>query len=164
MRGWMLAGLVTLLTATGHVAGGGTVEGLSTLAVLVPLMATALIALADRCRCVVAVLLTLGIGQAVLHLLLGVVTHDHHVGSVPGAAMIAAHSVATVVAAAATTHADAAVTALVTALRRVLPRRLRLAAVDVALPTRAVPSAEVPLRATLGLVAAHARRGPPVAC
>ena len=67
VRGAVLAALITLLTATGHVVGGGTVVSLSPLAVLVPLLATVLVALAERCRGIVATLLTLGAGQLALH-------------------------------------------------------------------------------------------------
>jgi hypothetical protein len=76
--------------------------------------------------------------------------------------MVAAHAVATVLVAPVVCAADAAVTGLVNALRRILPRRLRVPAVDVPLPARAVPGADVPLLAAVGLVVAHARRGPPV--
>jgi hypothetical protein len=166
-RGSLLAGLVTLLTATGHLAGGAPVQHLSPLVVLVPLLVTVLVAVAGRCRGVVAVLSTLGVGQAVLHQLLTVLAaHDHVAGAtaLPAAAMVTAHAVATVATAVLVSHADTAVAALAAALRRVLPRRTRPAVVNVAPPARAVPAADVPLRATLGLVAAHSRRGPPAAC
>ena len=78
--------------------------------------------------------------------------------------MLVAHAVATLVTAALVARADAAVTALTHALRRVLPRRLRLCPVDVAPPARPVPDVAVPLLASLVPLAAHGRRGPPVAC
>jgi hypothetical protein len=78
--------------------------------------------------------------------------------------MVAAHAVATLVTAVVMAYADAAVTGLVTALRRLRPRRPRVAAVDVAPPARPVPDAAVPLVASLVLVAAHTRRGPPIGC
>jgi hypothetical protein len=163
VRGALLAGLVTLLTATGHVAGGGSIAQLSPLAVLVPMLLTVLVTLADRCRGIVAVLTALGAGQAGLHHLLDVLgPHGHAADGAYPASMVAAHAVATLLIAPVVCSADAAVAGLVGALRRILPRRLRVPAVDVPLPARAVPGADVPLLASVGLVAAHARRGPPV--
>jgi hypothetical protein len=164
-RGALLAALATLLTATGHVVAGGTLQDLSPFAVLVPLLATVLITLAERCRGIVATLVALGAGQICLHYLLVVLSaHAGAQATYSTTSMVAAHAVATLVTAAVVAHADAAVTALVTAVRRILPRRLRLPAVDVPLPARPVPDADVPLLASVGLTAAHARRGPPIAC
>ncbi len=163
VRGALLAVLVTLLTATGHIAGGGSLEQLSPLAVLVPMLVTVLVTLAERCRGILAVLTALGAGQAGLHHLLDLLgPHDHagDGGAYP-ASMVAAHAVATLLVAPVVCAADAAVTGLANALRRIMPRRLRVPAVDVPLPVRAVPGADVPLLASVGLVAAHARRGPP---
>ena len=95
VRGVLLASLATLLTAVGHVAGGGSLEQLSPLAVLVPMLATVLVAVAERCRGVVAVLAALGVGQAVLHYLLVVLTTHGHGAAVPALSMVAAHAVAT---------------------------------------------------------------------
>jgi hypothetical protein len=109
----------------------------------------------------------LAAGQAALHFLLVVLTaHDHHVGSEPvsGTAMVAAHAVVTLLVAVSVCHADAAITALVGALLRVLPHRLRPAPVDVPLPACPVPDVGVSLRAAARLIAAHARRGPPITC
>jgi hypothetical protein len=39
VRGWVLAGLSTLLTTVGHAAGGGTLPDLTILVVLFPLLA-----------------------------------------------------------------------------------------------------------------------------
>ncbi len=167
MRGANLATLVTLLTATGHLLGGGTLTGLSSLAVLVPLLATVLVAVAERCRGIAAVLAALGIGQLVLHYLIVVLAAHGHSGTdaaFSGWAMVAAHALATLAIAVVLSRADAAVTALVAALCRILPRRLRVTAVDVAPPACPVPDTDVPLAASLALVAAHARRGPPIAC
>jgi hypothetical protein len=166
VRGSTLAALVTLLTATGHVVGGGTLVGLSPLAVLVPLLATVLVATAERCRGVAATLVALGAGQFGLHYLLVVLTAHGHRAAAPFSTptMVAAHVAATLVLAVVVAHADAAVTALVTALRRIRPRRPRVGAVDVAPPVRPVPDAAVPLVASLVLVAAHTRRGPPIGC
>lgn len=107
----------------------------------------------------------LAAGQTALHfLLIALTTHDHPAGSAPVsvAAMVAAHAVVTLLVAVSVCHADAAITALVGALLRVLPHRSRVAPVDVPLPTRPVPDIAVSLRATARAVAAHARRGPPI--
>ena len=80
LRGSVLAALVTLLTVAGHVAGGGTVAGLSPLAVLVPLLALVLVTLAERCRGPVATVALLGAGQLGLHLLLQVLSPHGHAG------------------------------------------------------------------------------------
>jgi hypothetical protein len=161
VRGTVLAGLVTLLTATGHVAGGGSLADLSPLAVLVPLLAQVLVAAADRCRGLLAVVVTLGTGQLALHYLLVVLT-AHDSAAVTGSTMLAAHAVATLATAVVVIHADAALAALLAASCRLLPRRPTVAAVDVVPPTRPVPGADVPLVAGLVLLAAHARRGPPI--
>lgn len=164
LRGSVLAALVTLLTVAGHVAGGGTVAGLSPLAVLVPLLATVLVTLAERCRGPVATVALLGAGQLGLHLLLQVLSPHGHAGSpAPAAAgMLAAHAVATLLAAAAVTHADAAASALLAALRRTRPRRPAPAVVDVPPRVHPAPDPAVPLRAGLVPLTAHVRRGPPV--
>jgi hypothetical protein len=162
VRGTVLAALVTLLTATGHVAGGGSLADLSPLAVLVPLLAQVLVAAADRCRGLPAVLVALGSGQLALHHLLVVLTAHDSAGADTGSAMLAAHAVATLATAVVVNHADATLAALLAASRRLLPRRPTVAAVDVAPPVRPVPSADVPLVAGPALLAAHARRGPPI--
>ena len=63
MRGTLLAALVTLLTATGHLLGGGTVVDLSPFVVLVPMLATVVVALAERCRGLLRTVGVLALGQ-----------------------------------------------------------------------------------------------------
>lgn len=108
--------------------------------------------------------MTLGAGQVVLHHLLALMSAHDHGGGLSTAYVLAGHAVATLLLTPVLCLADAAVDGLLGAVHRILPRRLRVAAVDVALPTRAIPAADVPLLASVGLVAAHARRGPPIAC
>ena len=158
LRGAVLAALATLLTVVGHVAGGGAAVQLAPVTVLLPLLATVLVAVAERCRGVAATVVALGAGQAVLHLVLSVLTGHDHMG--PTWSMLTAHALATVLLAAVLCSADRAVAGLVRALRRILPRRLRTRAVVVPLPARPVPN-DVPLLASVVLVVAHARRGPP---
>jgi hypothetical protein len=166
VRGSILAALATLLTATGHVVGGGSLVGLSPLAVLVPMLATVLVAVAERCRGVAATLLALGAGQVALHYLMVVLTvHGHRApGTFSTVAMVVGHAVATLAIAVVLAHADAATAALLGALRRIRLRRPRTGVVDVAPPVCPVPDAAVPLLAGLVTLAAHARRGPPVTC
>jgi hypothetical protein len=165
VRGSVLAALVTLLTATGHVAGGGSLVDLSPLAVLVPLLAQVLVAVAGRCRGAVGLLVVLGGGQVTLHYLLLVLTaHGTAAGTFSGTAMITAHAVATLATAVTLAHADGAVAALLTALARTVRRRPPVAPVAVAPPARPVPDEAVPLAASLVALAAHARRGPPTGC
>ena len=102
VRGMLLTALATLLTATGHVIAGGTVVDLSPFVVLVPMLATVVIALAERCHGLLRTVGVLALGQAALHFLLIVLSaHDHHVGSEPvsGTAMVAAHAVVTLLVA-----------------------------------------------------------------
>ena len=136
LRSAALAVLSTLLTAVGHVAGGGTVPDLALLVVLFPLLAGAFVTVAEHCRGVVGMIATLGAGQRALHLLL-VLLHpmDHLAEPVvsPGPGML-------------------------------VPRRLRPLPADRPLPTRAVPGPAVPARIARALAVTHVRRGPPVGC
>lgn len=166
LRGGALATLSALLTAVGHVAGGGALPDLTLLAVLLPLLAAVFVSLAQCCRGLAGTVVMLAAGQVVLHHLM-VLLHPPHVaepGALGGPAMLGMHAAITVVMAAALRHADRATAAMVAALRRVLPRRLAPPPVDPPLPTRPVPDLDVPARLARVLTVAHARRGPPVAC
>jgi hypothetical protein len=167
LRSAALAMLSTLLTAVGHVAGGGTVPDLALLVVLFPLLAGAFVTVAEHCRGVVGMIATLGAGQLALHLLM-VLLHpmDHLAEPVvsPGPGMLGLHAAVTLVIAGVLRYADAAAAELGAALRRVVPRRLRPLPADRPLPTRAVPGPAVPARIARGLAVTHVRRGPPVGC
>ena len=145
LRSAALAVLSTLLTAVGHVAGGGTVPDLALLVVLFPLLAGAFVTVAEHCRGVVGMIATLGAGQLALHLLM-VLLHpmDHLAEPVvsPGPGMLGLHAAVTLVIAGVLRYADAAA----------------------ALPTRAVPGPAVPARIARALAVTHVRRGPPVGC
>lgn len=166
LRGATLAALCTLLTATGHLVGGGALPGLAPLVVLFPMLAAVVAELGHRCRSVASVLAVLGAGQVVLHYVLVVLApHAHGDGAAVSAVqMLAMHLLATLVLAVMVRCADSALLALFAALCRVLPRRPPLVPVDGSLPTRAVPEADVPMRLIAALAWADSRRGPPITC
>src|SRR4051794_2502763 len=122
LRGLVTAGLCTLLIAVGHVLGGGALPDLAVLAVLFPLLTGAVVGLADRCRNTAATVAVLAGGQYALHVLLGVL-HPHGSATGPSAVtMVALHAAATVVVALLLRHADRALVAAGSAVRRMLRR------------------------------------------
>lgn len=161
-RGCLLAGLTALLTAVGHLAGGGALPDLALLVVLGPALAWPVVAVADRCRGTVGALVVLGGGQLLLHELLSS-THAHHTaGDSPS--MLLTHTLVTLLTAAALRFADRGVAAVVAALGRVAPRRAPAAVADRPLAVLVVPGDDVPAAVSRVLSATHARRGPPVRC
>ena len=131
-----------------------SVPDLAVLVVLFPLLTGAVVGVADRCRSTSATIATLAGGQYALHVLLAVLHPHPPVDAAPsGLTMFALHAVATLVVTVLLGHADRALAAVGSALRRVLPRR------------PFVPPADGPLRslrvAAVALVApaARARRG-----
>ena len=162
LRGLVTAGLSTLLIAVGHVLGGGAVPDLAVLVVLFPLLTGAVVGLADRCRTTAATAAVLAGGQYALHVLLGVL-HPH--GSVAGPSavtMFALHATVTVVVALLLRHADRALVAAGSAVRRML-RRPFVPPADAPLPPlRVAVARQLPRRRALAVV--PARRGPPVGC
>lgn len=161
LRGAVLASLSTLLTALGHLAGGGTLPDLGLLVVLLPLLALAVSSTAERVRGPVGTLLVLGGGQFVLHELLEFLGHDH-AGIASGPSMLAGHAVATVLSGLLLRDADRLLSALARALRRVVPRRSAPLPADAPLRTLAVPAAGVTGHVRRAAVGAVLRRGPPV--
>lgn len=165
-RGIALAAFSGLLTAVGHLAGGGTLGDLGLLVVLLPLLAGVFVSLAERSRGPLAVVAVLGAGQLVLHYLM-VLLHpaqDAAAGMPGGPSMLLMHAVVTLVSAVGLRYADAAVAAMARPLRRVLTRRLNALPADRPLPTLAVPGPGLVARLVRVLLVAHARRGPPVGC
>ena len=107
---------------------------------------------------------TLGGGQYALHVLLGLL-HPHGPSSPArsAATMVALHAAATLVVAVLLHHADGALVAVRSALRRVLPRRPFVPPADAPLPPLLTGSGDrLPRR--LALAASPTRRGPPVGC
>jgi hypothetical protein len=164
LRGVVTAGLSTLLIAVGHVLGGGTIPDLTVLVVLFPLLTGAVVGVADRCASLRGTVATLAGGQVALHVLLGVLHPHPPVDAAPnGLTMLALHAVATLVVTVLLRHADAALAAVGSALRRALPRRPFVPPADgPLLPLRVALVALVPRE--LALAAVPARRGPPVGC
>lgn len=109
--------------------------------------------------------MVLAAGQFGLHHLLTLLhPNNHETGPaiLGGTGMLAMHAVATLVVAVLVRCADRALIALAAALRRVAPRRLAAAAVDLPLPTMPVPGPAVPAHLARAFAASTRRRGPPV--
>jgi len=160
LRGTALASLTTVLTALGHLAGGGTLPDLALLVVLLPLLGLVVVPLAQRARGRVGVLAVLGGGQLALHELLTLLGHAH--AEVGGPRMVAMHVVAIVLSGLLLQHVDTLLTALARALRRVLPARPAPLCADAPLPTRVVPAAGTLGHVRRAAVGAVLLRGPPV--
>lgn len=164
LRAAAVAALCGLLTATAHVAGGGALPDVAALVLLLPLLAVALLGVAQRARGALARFGVLAAGQSGLHVLLAVL-HPHQDGVVGyGSGMVAAHALATVATAVLLARADAAIAAVVTALRRLVPRRPRTRVPHPAPPVRPVPAPGHPARSLRVHRRARPRRGPPVPC
>ena len=111
-----------------------------------------------------ATIATLGGGQYALHVLLAVLHPHPAVDAAPsGLTMFALHAAATLVVTVLLRHADHALAAVGSALRRVLPRRPFVPPADGPLrPLRVASAARVARQ--LALAAVPTRRGPPVGC
>lgn len=175
LRAGVLAAFSAVLTAAGHVAGGGRLPDLTVLVVLLPLLAGLFTTVAERLRTPVGTIVVLGAGQLALHELIELLspahaTHHamaaHYAPALPpstGAGMLAIHALATLVTAVALRFADRAIAAVGAALRRAV-RRPPVLCADRPLATLAGPGPAVTLRLACALAAAHVRRGPPVGC
>ena len=159
LRGVTLTLLVALLTTIGHVGAGGGLPDLSLLVVLLPLLGSAFVAVAERTRGFAGTVAVLGVGQLVLHTTLSAL---HPMAADGGRPMLVTHVLITLVTAVAVRYADAAVLAVAAVLRRAMPRRLAPPPADRPLPTRPVPPLHVPARRARLLAVADVRRGPPV--
>jgi hypothetical protein len=167
LRAVVVSGLSALITAVGHVAGGGTVPDLSVLVLLLPLLAYGFVGIAGRCHGLLGTIGVLAAGQLTLHCLIELLHPAHHgtqAALVPGAQMIAMHALATLLTAVALRHADRGVAALRTALDQVLPRRLIPPPADRPLRVLVAVDPAVPARLARAFTVAHLLRGPPVAC
>ncbi|MGQ0574342.1 MAG: hypothetical protein ACT4RN_09075 [Pseudonocardia sp.] len=167
LRAATLAMLVTLLTALGHRAGGGALPDLALAAILLPLLAAASVAFAQRTATLPRAVTILGAGQVLLHHLLAALhPGSHHAADavLAGPAMLAMHALATVAAAVLLCRADRAVAAVRAAVARIVPRRRRGPVVAVPLVVAIVPGPVVALRLARAGLAPVLRRGPPAAC
>lgn len=161
-RGVAVASASALITGLGHVAGGGTVPDLGLLVALFPLLAALIVALADACRSIPGVLTVLGAGQFAMHEIMDVLGHTHAAVTGNRPSMLGMHVAATIVTGLLIRDADQVLATVLSALGRVLPRRLALPPADRPLPTFAVPSPAVIGDATRALLRPLARRGPPI--
>ena len=152
---------VTLALGAHTTSGGGLPSGSG--AALLGVAAATLGALASMLACAATargLLALLASGQALAHLLLG--TADHHLVGAPGptsVVMVAGHVTAVFV--------GAALIAAAGRLGDALSRAVRATTAAVrppvcAGPTRAMHSADQPLRSALELAASLSHRGPPV--
>jgi hypothetical protein len=169
LRAAVLATVTTVLTAVGHLAGGGSLPDITVLVVLLPLLAGVVSTLAERLRSTAGTLAVLGTGQLALHHLIELLNPSHaaHHLAGPGASsgtMLATHAGATLLTAAALSYADRAIAVVGAALGRVLPRRPAVLCADRPLVTPVTPGTPVSLRLARALAAAQVRRGPPVGC
>jgi hypothetical protein len=160
VRGAVLAGASTLLTALGHLAGGGTLPDLGLLVVLFPLLALVVVSAAERARSALGTLVVLGGGQLVLHELLELLGHGHP-ETTSGARMVAVHAVATVLCGLLLRDADTVLTALHRALGRIVPRRPTPLPARAVLRTLALPAPGVVGHVRRAAVGAVVLRGPP---
>ncbi|GAY08421.1 hypothetical protein TOK_1979 [Pseudonocardia sp. N23] len=153
-----------LITAVGHVAGGGALPDLSLLLVLFPLLSALVATLADACRSVAGVLAVLASGQLAMHAVLDVIGHTHvaaAAGTVGGVSMFAMHAVATVVMGLLIRDADQVLCLLFSALARVLPRRLSVPPADRPLATLAVACQALAGATARAAIGPRTPRGPP---
>ena len=161
-RGVMTGALTVTLALGAHTTSGGGLPSGSG-AVMLGVTAITLGALASTLACAATargLLTLLASGQALTHLLLGTADHHHVGGAGPtSVVMVAGHVTAIFVGAALIAAAgrfgDAlsrAVRATTTAARPTVCTR----------PTRAMHSADQPLRSALELAASLSHRGPPV--
>jgi hypothetical protein len=165
-RGAAVAVLCSVLTAVGHVAGGGTLPDLSILLILLPMLATVSVSTAGACRSAVGSVASLAVGQIALHEAMTLLHPMQERGPalLGSCEMFVMHAAVTLVTALALRHADAAVSALAEHIARVLPRRLAPPPAQRPLRACPVPATDVPTRLALALATTAPRRGPPVSC
>ncbi|MFD1150177.1 hypothetical protein [Saccharothrix hoggarensis] len=160
-RAVLLAVTSAALSVAAHGAAGGAVTEFAPALPLTLLIAFAGTALADRGRRPWTTLATLGVAQVGQHALLNL---GHHGVDGPGlgfgpAAMTAAHVVAALLTGLLLARADAALSALVTAVFRLLPPLEPLAPVGAPVALVPAPAATTPVSVLLRRV--NGRRGPP---
>ncbi|MGD9986645.1 hypothetical protein [Pseudonocardia sp.] len=164
LRGVAVASAAALITGVAHVAGGGALPDLGLLLVLFPLLAALIVSLADACRSIGGVLGVLAAGQLAMHAVLEVIGHSHVAGDAGPAgswSMFAMHAVATVALGLLIRDADQVLELLVSALARVLPRRLLVPPADRPLATFAVACPAVVGATERAALGPRTLRGPP---
>jgi hypothetical protein len=166
LRGGLLAGTSASLAVVAHVIGGGMLPDTGLTVLLTVGVAAAGIALANRRRGPVEILLALGGSHLGIHLMLTVAANSEHVDGPPmnGWLMTGGHVVAVLIAAVLLTKAEAAFFALACALALLLPRWL-LGASRPPVAAEGSPAARpapADRRIRVLLRRACARRGPPL--
>jgi hypothetical protein len=164
VRGSLLAGTSAVLAVAAHVIGGGMAPATGLTVLLTIGIAAAGIALADRQRGWVEILLALGAAQLGMHVLLTIGGHAGDAGQVHGWPMTGGHVLAVLLAAAVLAWAETAVFAVAAAVALLLPRRLA-APPTVDSPVLPRPPREPVDRAREVLLRrCLPRRGPPAFC
>ncbi|HEU5473177.1 MAG TPA: hypothetical protein VFV67_21240 [Actinophytocola sp.] len=167
--GWLLALSSTGLAITAHGWAGGGIPGSLLIVPVTVLIAWSAGVLADRLRRMAVLVPVLGVLQLGLHLLLGQSAHAH-TGIAPaapnGAAMLAGHAVATLLAAALLARAAGPLALITSAIDWLRGQLVPLRRPPVPAPTTIGPTAMVPARPgpllEVLLRRVRARRGPPV--
>lgn len=162
LRGLLLTGLSGLLATLAHLLGGGPLPDVALLAVPLPLLAWAMIAVADRCAGLLSTGAVIQGGQLGLHQLMSLL-HDHPVAT-SSIRMLACQGVATALTVIALRYADRGIAAVRAALRRVLPRVLRRPLPRQQTVPSTVHAPEILARLQRLLLGLLARRGPPARC
>lgn len=165
-RGVLLAVTSSALGVAAHgAAGGGLTEFVPAIPLILP-AAAAGTALAERHRSPLVIVGTLGAAQVAQHQLLSWV-HHHHAAPSTGLGfdagqMTMAHALAALLTGLLLAKADDALLTLVTAVRRLLPRRLRPEPVRIAPRVPVGPTDEPAALIQVLLRRVNGRRGPPV--
>jgi uncharacterized membrane protein YeaQ/YmgE (transglycosylase-associated protein family) len=167
VRGGLLGVSSGALAVTAHALGDGGLPDASLTIVLTALIGWVAAALATKTKGLPGILVVLGVGQLVMHLVLTVLmTHSEHEAAAPivvhGDKMTAAHVSATVVTALLVTRAEALLRVAAGVMRMLLPVVWLPVPVPAAAPKPPLlfPAGASDLAGVL-IRRVHGRRGPP---
>jgi hypothetical protein len=165
-RGALLAGSSAALAVSAHVLADGGLPDAPLTVLLTVLIGWTATALAAKTTGILGTVAVLGAGQLLMHLVLStLMVHSAPRGgeAMPGSAMAATHTGATIVTALLVVRAEAMLRAAASAMRLLLPKIFRALSVPAAAvqPTLVLPAGAGRLLDVLfrGL---HGRRGPPL--
>lgn len=159
VRGWLLTVSSATLGVTAHTVADGATPNLSLTVLLTALIGWTSTSVAERTRGAGGILLVLGIGQLLMHLVLTeLAVHAHPPGG--GHAMTAAHALATVGTAVVLARAESLLLLVAATLRLCLPTAWRAVPVPGGPVAPALPQAGPHLLERY-FARAHGRRGPP---
>lgn len=158
----LTAGALLLLTASGHAAGGGSVDALG-LALVAVLSIGLAVSTTARAMSLPRLFVVLAAGQLLLHLVLTFTTGHAAHGStaLPFGTMVAGHAAAALVAALVVRHADALVASWIAFVSTVLGPRPRPAVTAFPARASAITTVDRPLLRLDTLLHQVVRRGPP---